>query len=89
MQVQWWGTMKWLDVVGRLKPYHMLKKLFELIALKGNGDEKTLDTSARARMQGLVKLSLPNILQYAFCSKFRSIPKMIRNSTRSSTKQAL
>ena len=32
MQVQWWG---YHEVVGTLKPYHMLKNFFELLALKG------------------------------------------------------
>ena len=41
------------SVAGTLKLYHMLKNLFELIAIKGNGDRKTLSTSAHARVQGL------------------------------------
>ena len=45
MQVQWWG---YHEVVGTLKPYHMLKNLFELIALKGSGDAKTWGASAYA-----------------------------------------
>ena len=32
-----WG---YHEVVGTLKPYHMLKNLFELIALKGSGTQK-------------------------------------------------
>ena len=43
MQVQWWG---YHEVVGTLKPCHMLNNLFELIALKGSGDAKTLGASA-------------------------------------------
>ena len=52
------------EVVGTLKAYYMLRNLFELIALKGSGDAKTLGTSAwaqRSRPSHLVKLSLPNI----------------------------
>ena len=46
--------MNAVSVVGTLKLYHMLKNLFELIAIKGiNGDRKTLGTSAHARVQGL------------------------------------
>ena len=41
-------------MVVTLKPYHMLKNLFELIALKGHRDRKTLGMSACAQMQGLV-----------------------------------
>ena len=67
MQVQWWG---YHEVVGTLKPYFMLKNLFELIALKGDGDGTTLGASACAQARGfalvpmshLVKLSLPNII---------------------------
>ena len=43
MQIQWWGHH---EVVRTLKPYHMLKKLFELIALKDDGDGKTLGSRA-------------------------------------------
>ena len=35
MQVQWYH-----EVVGTLKPYHMLKNLFELIALNDDGVEQ-------------------------------------------------
>ena len=45
MQVQWWG---YHEVVGSLKPYHMLKNLFELLALKGDEDGKTLGVSTHA-----------------------------------------
>ena len=34
-------------VVGILKPYHLLKNLFELTAFKGSGDAKALGASAR------------------------------------------
>ena len=37
--------------------YHMLKNLFELVALKGDGDGKSLGVPT----SHLVKLSLPNI----------------------------
>ena len=37
MQVQLWG---YHEVVGLLKPYYMLKNLFELIALIGSRDAK-------------------------------------------------
>ena len=33
-------------------PYHMLKSLFELIALKGNGNGKTLGRSTPAQAPG-------------------------------------
>ena len=46
-------SMNAVSVVGTLKLYHMLKNLFEIIAIKGNGDRKTLGTSAHARVQGL------------------------------------
>ena len=36
------------SMIGTLKPYHMLNNLFELIAHKGSGDEKTLGPSAHA-----------------------------------------
>ena len=36
------------SVVEMLKPYHMLKNLFELIALEGDGDGKPLSTRACA-----------------------------------------
>ena len=63
------------EVVGILKPYHMLENLFELIALKGNWDGKTLGMSVFIQVRGsrshpllvlvpmshLVKLSLLNI----------------------------
>ena len=39
MQVQWFG---YHEVMGTPKPYQMLKNLFEFIALKGDGDGKTL-----------------------------------------------
>ena len=67
MQVQCWG---YHEVVGQLKPYHMLKNLFEFIALKDNGDGKTLGTNcvpllvlmlALLPTSHLVKLSLTNI----------------------------
>ena len=50
MQVQWWG---YHEVTGTIKPYHMLKYLFELIALKGSGDTKTLGTSTHAQVRAL------------------------------------
>ena len=56
-----WVNAGYHEMVGILKPYHMLKNLFELIALKGNGDRKTL-----------VKLSLPNILLIHVCLFSRS-----------------
>ena len=37
------------EVVGTLKPYNMLKNLFELILLKGNRDGKILGARARTR----------------------------------------
>ena len=46
MHVQWWG---YHEVVGTLKPYYMLKNLFELILLKDNRDGKTLGARARTR----------------------------------------
>ena len=36
-------------MVGTLKPYYMLKNLFELILLKDNRDGKTLGARARTR----------------------------------------
>ena len=47
-----------------LIPYHILKKLFELTALKGDGDRKTLGISAHARVCGL-KL-LPTVIWWNF-----------------------
>ena len=47
MQVQWWG---YHGVVGTLKPCHMLKNLFELIALKDDGYRKTLGASTSVSM---------------------------------------
>ena len=46
MEVQWWG---YHEVVGTLKPPLPLKQknLFELFALTGGRDTKTLETSAR------------------------------------------
>ena len=41
------------EVVGTLKPYHMLKNLFELIELKGDGDAITLGTRAHGWPQVL------------------------------------
>ena len=41
------------EVIGTLKPYHMLKNLFELLAHKGSADAKTLGTSTHAWMQVL------------------------------------
>ena len=66
-------------MVGTLKPYHMLKKLFGFIALKGSGTEKLWAQSLVPGCEGshscsllvhvpsshLVKLSLPNI----YCSQ--------------------
>ena len=46
MHVQWW---EYQEVVGTLKPYYMLKNLFELILLKDNRDGKTLGARARTR----------------------------------------
>ena len=40
-------------MVGTLKPYHMLKNLFELIELKGSGEVKPLGTSTCAWAQVL------------------------------------
>ena len=50
MQVHLWG---YHDVVGTFKPYYGLKNLFEIIALKGDGDRKTLGMSTHAQVQGL------------------------------------
>ena len=50
MQVQCWG---YHEVVETLKPYHMLNNLFELIALKGHWDTKTLGARAHAQVQVL------------------------------------
>ena len=44
-------------VVGTVKLYHILKNLFEFVALKGDGDGKSLG----APTSYLVKLSLANI----------------------------
>ena len=57
------------EAVGTLKPYHMLKNLFELIALKEDGGRKSMGISTCTPVRGLalaptshlVKLSLPNI----------------------------
>ena len=38
LQVQWWG---YHEVVGTLKPYHMLKNLFELIAASPSAHPRT------------------------------------------------
>ena len=46
MQVQQRGSH---GVMGTLKPYHVVNNLFELTALKGSRDPKSLGTSARAR----------------------------------------
>ena len=37
------------EVVGTLKPYHMPKNLFELIALQGDGDGKTWEASTHTQ----------------------------------------
>ena len=50
MHVHLWG---YHDVVGTFKPYYELKNLFEIIALKGDGDRKTLGMSTHAQVQGL------------------------------------
>ena len=55
MLVQWWG---YHEVVGTLKPYHMLKNLFELIALKGGGDAKTFGTNSLTQVQVLALMSV-------------------------------
>ena len=41
-------------MVGTFQPYHGLKNLFELIALKGDLDRKTLCMSTRAQVRGLI-----------------------------------
>ena len=41
-------------MVGTLKPYHMLKKLFEFIALKGDLDGKAFGASTCAQIPGLL-----------------------------------
>ena len=51
MQVQCWG---YHEVVGTLKPYHMLKNLFEFIALKGGGDVENLGTNTHTQVKVLV-----------------------------------
>ena len=51
MQVQWWG---YHEVVGTLKLYHMVKNLIAIIALKGNGDRKTIGVSTCAQARWLV-----------------------------------
>ena len=51
MQVHWW---EYHEVVGTLKPYHILKNLFELIALKDKGDGVALSPTASARARALV-----------------------------------
>ena len=56
MQVEWWG---YHEVVGILKPYHMIKNLSEVIALKGSRDRKTLRTNAHAQVQVLVPTPEP------------------------------
>ena len=58
-------------MAGTLKPYHVLKNLFELAAVEGDRDGKTLGASACTWASGLafalaptshlVKLSLPKI----------------------------
>ena len=54
MQFQWQG---YHEVVGIFKPYHMLKNLFELIALKGGGNAKTLGASTHAQEQALAPIA--------------------------------
>ena len=39
------SVARYPEVVGTLEPYHMLKSLFGLTALKGSGNTKTLGTS--------------------------------------------
>ena len=56
---RWWGTMNNIlsfyeyrfsgEVVGNLKPYLMQKNLFELFALTGSGDAKTLGVGFRGK----------------------------------------
>ena len=48
MQVSWG---RYHEVVGTLKPYHyhMVKNLFELIALEGDGDGKTWGASTHTQ----------------------------------------
>ena len=43
--------------MGTLKPYHILKNLFELIALKDGGNTKTLGASTYAQAQVLVTIA--------------------------------
>ena len=54
-------------MVGTLKPYHLLKNLFELVALKGSLDAKTLGASAHAQAQGLVLLPIARAHAYTHC----------------------
>ena len=55
MPVQWWGHH---EVMGTLKPYHKLKNLFELIALKGGGDTKTFGTNSLTQVQVVALMSI-------------------------------
>ena len=43
MHIKWQG---YHEIVLTLKPYHMLKNLFKLIALTGDMDGKTLDVGS-------------------------------------------
>ena len=62
MQIQWWG---YHELLRTLKPYHMLKNLFEIIAIKDDGDGKTLGTSTCTQVLGLMLMPTASVCDCA------------------------